>query len=77
MYDTISRQAIVGRMQEERLAEARRTHLLRAARGEDGVEVRTSAVRTGGLATRLSGAIGSLRHGIAQVAGDPHGAPAR
>jgi hypothetical protein len=76
MYDTSSRQAIVSRLHEERLAEARRAHLLRAARGEDDFEVRGTVVPSAGLTSRLSGALGSVRHGLAHVFGHPNGATA-
>ncbi len=65
MYDTDSRYTVVRRMHEERQAEARRAHLLRAAHEERNTyEVkRSGAVRA--RRTSLGSILESVRRGLA------------
>lgn len=79
MLDATSRYTIATRMNEERLAEARRAHLLRTVREErDGYETKTSAVSRGGRRATIGAAVAAIRRGLAQdPVGGPHGAPAR
>ena len=65
MLDPISQRAVVNRITQERVAEARREHLLRAARQErDAYEVRGHA-GSPSLRTTIASALGSVRHGLA------------
>jgi hypothetical protein len=78
MYDTNGRSIIVNRMNEERVAQARRDHLLRAAREErDAYEVKAPVVAPS-LRTTLASALGSARHGLTNHSGRRvHGTAAR
>ena len=78
MLDPMSQRIIVSRKNDERLAEVRRDHLLRAAREErDAFEVRPR-VASPSLRSTLAAAMGAARHGLTQHAGGrAHSAPAR
>ena len=78
MLDPMSQRTVVDRINQERVAEARREHLLRASRQErDAYEVKGHATSPS-LRTALASALGSVRHGIVPNGLTHHGGqPAR
>ncbi len=77
MYDTNSRYTMVTRMNEERLAEARRSHLLRAAREDrDDYDVKPAhAARAPRVS--IGSILASVRRGVAHSGHGVQGAAAR
>ncbi len=76
MYDTNSRYTTVTRMNEERLAEARRSHLLRAAREDrDAYDVRPAHAARGRVS--IGSILASVRRGVAHSGRGVQSAAAR